>query len=86
MEDYKQYKQVFSLRMAGYLMMNGCRLMRVHHDLKGTSRDVYLFKDTEKLNEKILEYLQIKRTKENENVIDQRSRSSNSNKKYKILS
>ena len=74
MEDYKKYKQIFSLQLAGYLMMNGCRLMRMHHDLKRTGRDIYLFEDTEKLNEKILMYSNKKRTKGNENVTNERSR------------
>lgn len=74
MEEYKKYKQIFSLRLAGYLMMNGCRLMRIHHDLKCANRDVYLFENTKKFNENILTYSNTKCTKENQNVANERNR------------
>lgn len=56
MKDYKMYKQIFSLRLAGYLMLNGFPIKRIHHNLKFKNKDVYLFEDTPKLMQTILEY------------------------------
>lgn len=67
MNDYKKYKQIFSLRLAGYLMFNGLRIMRIHHDLKETNKDIYLFEDSDRLSELILEYNNLKSSKEKKN-------------------
>lgn len=56
MEDYKTYKQIFSLKLAGYLMMNGFPIKRIHHNLKIKNKDVYLFEDTSELMQAILKY------------------------------
>lgn len=56
MKDYKMYKQIFSLRLAGYLMMNGFPIKRIHHNLKVKNKDVYLFEDTPELTSCMLEY------------------------------
>lgn len=56
MKDYKTYKQIFSLRLAGYLMMNGFPIKRIHHNLKVKNKDVYLFEDTPELLQAMLEY------------------------------
>lgn len=56
MKDYKMYKQIFSLRLAGYLMMNGFPIKRVHHNLKVKNKDVYFFEDTYELTQAMLEY------------------------------
>lgn len=56
MKDYKMYKQIFSLRLAGYLMMNGFPIKRIHHNLKVKNKDVYLFEDTYELMQAMLEY------------------------------
>lgn len=58
----KKYEYVKSLRLAGFLMMNGFRILDVHHNLKIKGKDVYVFKQSEMLSEKIFEY--IKSTKE----------------------
>ena len=65
MKNYKMYKQIFSLRLAGFLMLNGFRIKRIHHNLKETDRDVYLFDDTPELEKAMLEYKRLKHTKEN---------------------
>lgn len=59
MKDYKMYKQIFSLRLAGYLMMNGFPIKRVHHNLKVKNKDVYMFEDTPELLQAMLEYKKI---------------------------
>ena len=64
MNEKKMYKQIFSLRLAGYLMMNGFRIKRIHHNLKETDKDVYLFDDTPELESAMLKYTELKQTKE----------------------
>jgi len=59
MKDYKMYKQIFSLRLAGWLMMNGFPIKRVHHNLKVKNKDVYLFEDTFELMQAMLRYKNI---------------------------
>lgn len=64
MNEYKMYKQIFSLRLAGYLMLNGFPIKRIHHNLKIKNKDVYLFEDTPELEEAVLKYKELKQTKE----------------------
>ncbi len=59
MKDYKMYKQIFSIRLAGYLMMNGFPIKRIHHNLKVKNKDVYLFEDTPELMQVMLKYKDI---------------------------
>ena len=65
MKNNKVYKQIFSLRLAGYLMFNGFRIRRIHHNLKEIDKDIYLFDDTHELENAMLEYKKLKQTKEN---------------------
>ena len=59
MKKYKMYKQIFSLKLAGYLMMNGFPIKRIHHNLKVKNKDVYLFEDTFELTQAVLRYKNI---------------------------
>lgn len=59
MKDYKMYKQIFSLRLAGYLMMNGFPIKRIHHNLKYKDKDVYLFEDVPEITQAMLKYKKI---------------------------
>lgn len=59
----KKYEYVKSLRLAGFLMMNGFRILRINHNLKVKGKDVYVFEQSEALSEKIFEYINT-RTKE----------------------
>ena len=59
MKKYKMYKQIFSLKLAGYLMMNGFPIKRIHHNLKVKNKDVYLFEDTSELTQGMLRYKDI---------------------------
>lgn len=72
MKDNKVYKQIFSLRLAGWLMYNGHRIIRMHHNLKNgiVDKDVYLFYDTPELEAAMLEYKKLKHTKEKTNYGD----------------
>lgn len=73
MNKDKVYKQIFSLRLAGYLMLNGFRIRRIHHNLKEIDKDVYLFDDTPELEIVMLEYKKLKQTKEKDNGNNKRN-------------
>ena len=73
MED-KKFKYIFSLRLAGCLMMNGFRILRINHNLQKKDKDVYVFENSNELCKMMEKYNEIKNSKEKENVINQRSR------------
>ena len=73
MED-KKFKYIFSLRLAGFLMMNGFRILRINHNLQKKDKDVYIFENSKELCKAMEKYTLIKNSKETENVINQRSR------------
>lgn len=73
MKDYKTYKQIFSLKLAGYLMMNGFPIKRIHHNLKVKNKDVYLFEDTQELTKFMLKYKDI--------IVDKGEKYANINKR-----
>lgn len=45
----ERFKYIFSLKLAGYLMMNGQRIVRINHNLDVKNKDVYVFMDTPEL-------------------------------------
>lgn len=55
--DEKIYQYIFSLKLAGHLMMNGCRLIRLNHHLSGNGKDVYVFEKTKKVEKIVNEYM-----------------------------
>lgn len=61
----KKYEYVKSLRLAGWLMQNGFRILRVEPNVNFKSKDVYVFEQSDKLKKYILEYIDT-RTKEKE--------------------
>ena len=63
MKKEQKYEYVKSLRLAGYLMMNGFRIIRINHNLKVKGKDIYVFEQSEKLSDCIFEYINT-RTKE----------------------
>ena len=73
MED-KKFKYIFSLRLAGFLMMNGFRILRINHNLQKKDKDVYVFENANELCKMMEKYNEIKNSKENSYVINQRSR------------
>ena len=73
MED-KKFKYIFSLRLAGFLMMNGFRILRINHNLQKKDKDVYVFENSNELCKMMEKYNEIKNLKENNNVIDKGSR------------
>ena len=71
----KKYEYVKSLRLAGWLMLHGFRILRINHNLEVKGKDVYIFEQSEKLSDCIFEYIN-KRTKEKNNAdFNKRSRS-----------
>ena len=59
----KEYRQIFSLKLAGFLMMNGLPIRRIHHDLKTRNKDVYMFDNDERIERLMIEYSKLKRTR-----------------------
>ena len=59
----KKYEYVKSLRLAGYLMQNGFRIIRINHNLKVSGKDIYVFEQSEALKDCIFDYIN-KKTKE----------------------
>lgn len=60
----QKFKYIFSLKLAGYLMMHGQRIIRINHNLNVANKDVYVFIDTPELCELMSEYSN-KNSKEN---------------------
>lgn len=63
MKETKKYEYVKSLRLAGWLMCHGFRILRINHNLEVKGKDIYVFEQSEKLSDCIFEYIN-KRTKE----------------------
>ena len=74
MED-KKLKYIFSLRLAGFLMMNGFRILRINHNLQKKDKDVYVFENSKELCKTMEKYTLIKNSKETENDIGQNCKS-----------
>ena len=75
MDKTKKYEYVKSLRLAGWLMLNGFRILRINYNLEVKGKDVYVFEQSKKLSDCIFEYIN-KRTKENNYAdFNKRSRS-----------
>ena len=74
MED-KKFKYIFSLRLAGFLMMNGFRILRINHNLQKKDKDVYVFENSNELCKTMEKYNEIKNSKETENDIGQNCKS-----------
>lgn len=52
----QKYQYIFSLRLAGFLMLNGQRIICINHNLKYRDKDVYVFKKNEDIEKLIDEY------------------------------
>lgn len=52
----EKFKYIFSLKLAGYLMMNKQRIIRINHNLSGNGKDVYVFEDTPEVCRLMSEY------------------------------
>lgn len=78
----KKYEYIKSLRLAGWLMMHGFRILRINHNLEVKGKDVYVFEQSDKLSDCIFEYIN-KRTKEN-NYGNYKQNSNGQNRKEKF--
>ena len=54
--ENKKFKYIFSLKLAGYLMTHGHRIIRINHNLNVSDKDVYVFIDTPELCSTMSEY------------------------------
>lgn len=59
----KKYEYIKSLRLAGWLMSHGFKILRINHNLKVEGKDIYVFEQSEELSKCIFDYID-KRTKE----------------------
>lgn len=57
----ENFKYIFSLKLAGYLMMNGCRIIRINHNLQIPNKDVYVFKNSKQLENYMEQYNSLKK-------------------------
>lgn len=55
-----KYMQIFSQRLAGYLMLNGFVLGNMRPDNKGGGKNVFFFKNTPEIRSAIDEYKSLK--------------------------
>jgi len=62
--DNKRFKYIFSLRLAGYLMINGFRILRINHNLERHGKDVYVFENSEEICKAMENYTIYKNSKE----------------------
>ena len=70
----QRYEYVKSLKLAGYLMQRGFRILRVEPNVKFKEKDVYVFEQSDKLSDCIFEYINL-RTKEKYNYGNPNKRS-----------
>lgn len=52
----EKFKYIFSLKLAGYCMMHGQRIIRINHNLNVPNKDVYVFVNTPELCRLMSEY------------------------------
>ncbi len=64
-----KYKCIYNMRLAGYLMMNGMRIIRMEKNLGRPWRNVFIFEETEELM-KLIEIYKETKSKENEDGIN----------------
>lgn len=81
----KKYEYVKSLRLAGWLMYHGFRILRINHNLEVKGKDVYVFEQSDNLSDCIFEYIN-RRTKEKDYADFKRdNKSKNWEKKFETL-
>lgn len=73
MRNEKKYEYIKSLRLAGWLMYHGFRILRINHNLDVKGKDVYVFEQSDNLSGCIFEY--INRRTEDKNYGDFNKRS-----------
>lgn len=71
----EKFKYIFSLKLAGYCMMHGQRIIRINHNLNVPNKDVYVFIDTPELCKLMSEYSNINKNSKENNYGDFNKRS-----------
>lgn len=71
----EKYKCIYNMRLAGYLMMNGMRIIRMEKNLGRPWRNVFIFEETEELM-KLIEIYKETKSKENKDGINNRKSTS----------
>ena len=57
MDKYKKKtKRIFTKRLAVFLRQNGCKIIRTEVNFKKPEHDVYVFEDTDRLQDLIVEF------------------------------
>lgn len=56
MNQKSKYQYIFSMKLAGNLMINGFKLLRVNKHLSGNGMDVYVFEETDEIKVFIEKY------------------------------
>lgn len=56
MEQKKEYRYVFSQRLAGYLMLKGFKLLRMNVNLDDPKKHVFCFNNNEDVIQAIQDY------------------------------
>lgn len=67
MEDKHNYMAIFSLRMAGYLMMHGFVLMEMREHIDGSGKKVFYFKKTKSLESAMEDYKNVRNSHKSSN-------------------
>ena len=52
----EKFKYIFSLKLAGFLMVNKQRILRINHNLNGNGKDVYVFENNPEVCRLMSEY------------------------------
>lgn len=61
MNEYtKNTKRIFTRRLAVFLRRNGCKIIRTEVNFKKPEHDVYVFEDTDRLQDLITDFQQRK--------------------------
>lgn len=69
-----KYEYVKSLKLAGFLMQNGFRILRVEPNAKFKEKDVYVFEQSKRLSDCIFEYINLRTKEKNYGDFNKRSR------------
>lgn len=56
MNEYKKTKRIFTKRLAVFLRRNGCKIIRTEVNFKKPEHDVYVFEDTDRLQDLIAKF------------------------------
>lgn len=67
MDDKHNYMAIFSLRMAGYLMMHGFVLLDMREHISGSGKKVFYFKKTQALESAMEEYKSVRNSHKSAN-------------------